>query len=395
MKTINFCINIISNHLNGERTEAPVEYINWEKIIKCFKCHELIGILYYQCKDFIPDEYKILLEHQNAAAMYFYSNRNWIENKIKARLNDDGVDCFIVKGNSIASYYPRPALRTMGDTDIVVHTKDRKKVHNILLSLGFVNKLEIYSMEWQYELNDLELELHDRLLYERHESEESYISFFNDCWRYVKNGVVDWNFHFLFILYHLRRHFILRGVGLRHFVDVAVLTQKNTELDWLWIKSKLIELNMWEFSQRIFYLNSKWFGIKPPVDISDFDSYFFKKATEYIFKNGVFGFDNIDNKDNSMIKNISDSKKNSYGIGRIIRAIFPDYEVMSNMEYCKFVVGHKYLLPVAWGYRLVKIMKKKRTKRTVKEMNDIVKTSFVSGKKVKERIEFLKEWGLE
>ena len=299
---------------------------------------------------------------------------------------------FTIKGFSVANYYPNLEIRTMGDTDIVVHSEDRERVHKLLLSLGYKNVSKISDREWVYNYNKMELELHDHLIYYEMTNDSRCDEFFNVFGDYVKDGVLDWNSHFLFLIYHIRKHFMDRGVGFRHFLDIAVLTKNYIDLDWTWIKQKLIELGMWEFALRIFYLNCRWFGVSSPLDISTFDNEFLHEATKAIYYNGVFGFDNEVNNVNYTIHGIRNSYKQSYGIRKIWLFLFPCYDTMRKTKQYAFVDKRPYLLPAAWFYRGLRTLKQKRTMKTMK---GIINTSFVSKKKVDERAEVLKKWGLE
>lgn len=391
MKTINFIIRIISDYLNNRETDIPKELIDWDKVIKVFKKHELAGILYYQCRNYISDNDNNTIKRLSASAMYYYGNRIWLENRIRKALDEKKINYFFVKGSALAEFYPNPSDRTMGDTDIVIHPEDRKKVDGILISLGIKNIHKIEIGDWQYHYNNMEIELHDHLIYKIQNDDNKYYEFFNNCWEYERKGVLDWSFHFLFILYHIRKHFMNQGVGFRHFVDVAILTKYNKMLNWSWIKNKLIELNMWEFAQRVFFLNKYWFGITVPLDISNYDKTFFQQATRQIFYNGIFGYDNSENNGNFAINNINRANKQGYGIRRMFSLLFPRYEIMSKFDYCKFMKGHRWMLPAAWAYRGVRVLK---GKRLLKALKGAASSSFVSKSKVKERTKILEEWGL-
>ena len=392
MKTIDYCISILSNHIYGKKSNAPKDSIRWDKLIKYFKCHELTGILYYQCKDYIPDEFRKKLEEQYASLVYYYNNRVWMEKKLFEMLDENHINGFTIKGLEVAKYYPVPSLRTMGDTDIVVKPEDREKVHELLLSRGYVSHSKLADREWQYFYNNMEVELHDRLIYQELTNDKLCDDFFNGFNKYVSDGTLDLNFHFLFLIYHIRKHFMNRGVGFRHFYDIAVLTKNNGELNWQWIKEKLIELNMWEFAQRILFLNKYWFGINPPLDIKSFDKAFSHDATKYIFENGVFGFDNQKNNSMHAINSIRKKQKHNYGIRRMNNLLFPSYKIMCQSNDYAFLKNRRYLLPVAWMYRFARAIKYKKAK---KNMRLTIETSFVSKKSIQERAEVLKEWGLE
>lgn len=392
MKTINFCIKLISDYINEKRTDDPRELIDWDKVIKFFKCHELSGVLYCQCESFMPSVYRNIINRQMAASVYSYSNRKWMEKNLRDRLVDAHIQFCIVKGLEIANYYPSPEIRTMGDTDLVVNTQERDIVNDILCSLGYKNIVKSDDKEWSYCYNDMQLELHDRLVYHEITNDSKSEYFFESFWKYVKNGMLDWNYHFIFLIFHIRKHFMNRGVGFRHFLDIAVITKNNTELDWNWIKQKLIELDMWEFAKRIFFLDYKWFGIKTPYNIDSYDKAFLYEATKMICHNGIFGFDNNENDVNYTIYGIKKRYKQNYGMRRMILFLFPGYKTLIKVDHYSFLKNRIYLLPAAWIYRALRII---RSKKVYSILNNKIKTSFVSRKRVEEREVVLRSWGLD
>lgn len=113
----------------------------------------------------------------------------------------------------------------MGDTDIVVD--DLGKAHNFLLDIGFKNVSKNKGKEYQYSKQNIEFELHDRLVYEGVTNRDSITEFLNDYSDYAANGKLDDSFHFIFVLNHLRKHFMNSGVGFGRFIDITILTKNN------------------------------------------------------------------------------------------------------------------------------------------------------------------------
>lgn len=162
--------------------------------------------------------------------------------------------------------------------------------------LGFTGKKSENVHEWPCDKNNLHFELHDLLIKDDEKATKVLSRFFRDLMPYVKDNVLDWNYHFLFILAHLRKHYLFSGVGIRQFMDIAVLIHNGPKLNWKWIDRKADELGLGEFSHACYCLIQYWFGIEPPVPCAkptDMD-----EQTEKIIKNGVFGFADADNKRN-------------------------------------------------------------------------------------------------
>lgn len=381
-------ISIIKDHIHSFQT-APFT-ADWASLINAAKRHEVSAILYAQCKDFIPEPFLADLKRYHSTVLYFYANRRKLTGRVEEALR--GMEHFTIKGASIAEFYPCPAYRTMGDTDIVIHKEDRNEADRRLRGLGLKCVSSFDDREWQYYLHHMEFELHDRLVYNESVNTDAQEQYFNDCWKHVKDGKLDWEFHFMFLIFHLRKHFMNSGVGFRHFMDIAVLTFRGPKFDWSRIKEELVKIGLWPFTERIFALNQYWFGVPTPLPVSAFSDTFLSSATELILKNGVFGFDNENNAGNSAVNAIRDKNhSHSAMIKTAARKIFPAYETMIKVPQYSYLKGHPYLLPVAWMQRAVRSLV---YKRVAKDMKTVIRGSFVDKETIQRREAIYEQWGV-
>ena len=378
-----FMISTLADHLSSRPSDSPGD-LNWEELFDLSEQHQVSGIMYAQGKN--P-----LFRQAYYGAISSYMKRKEALAILEKALRDNEIDFFLVKGPVVAEYYPMPALRTMGDVDVVVHPEDRERVSNILLKLGFTIDGTKGKAEWHYYYGNLMFELHDHLVYDQTISRDKHKEFFNHCWQYVKDGAVDPSFHFLFLLLHLRKHFMNMGVGLRQFMDVAVMERED--LNWPWIEEKLREWELWAFSEKGFALNEAWFGIAPSLGIESVDPSFIEEATELILRNGVFGFDNEENQNNIAV-NIVKSEGSGFitRSRRVLHDVFYPYSDMIRMPQYSYLKNRKVLLPFAWVHRAVRAVYLRRADKT---MNSIIQQAIVSNEVVERRSKVLKKWGLE
>ena len=375
-------ITAVKNHLSSQPSDPPKD-LNWQVLFDLSEQHQVSGVVYAQCKN--P-----LFRQAYYGAIAGYLKRNEALELLEKTLRGNGIEFFLVKGPVVAVCYPVPALRTMGDVDVVVHPEDRERVRDILFELGFTTDGVMGAFEWHFYYRNLLFELHDRLVYDQVANEDIHKAFFNDCWKYVKDGALDPSFHFLFLLLHLRKHFINMGVGLRQFMDVAVMERED--LNWSWIEEKLWELDLWAFSEKVFALNEVWFGIAPPLSIESVDQSFIEEATELILRNGVFGFDNEENQHNNAV-NIVKSEGSDFitRSRRVLHVVFYPYSEMIMMPQYSYLKNRKVLLPFAWVHRAVRAVYLRRADKTMK---NIVQQAFVSNDIVEQRSKVLEKWGL-
>ena len=351
-----YFIQILKNHLHGDKTR-PDTIIDWNTISSYAHIHQVDGIVFYQCKKFLPSDIADLLDQRFSATLFYYKNRERAAIDIGRAFDKAGIPYFIVKGMDIAACYPVPSLRTMGDLDIVVHEEDKSTADNVLVALGYSCGEKAPDYDWSYDRNQIHVELHHQLFYVEPGRNKKQAEFFNQGWKYVDNGKLDWNFHFLFILAHLRKHMVISGAGFRMFMDVAAIIKNDPGLDWLRIEQMLESLEMGKFSKICFALCERWFGVKSPIPYEALNEDFFEEATGKIFANGIFGFQDKSNRNNVTINRIIKNGK-ARKLSRaqmILRHMFPRYIHMRYIPYYHFIEGRPWLLPVAWIYRYIRL----------------------------------------
>ena len=281
-------ISILRDHLLNQKTKNRADF-DWNELLRLSKVHEVTGIIYFQCKEFIPQNLWSDFESAYAAAMFYYSNRVKAMRFIADLLSENHIPFFSVKGLEVAKYYPFPGLRTMGDNDIVVEPGRLSEVVSILKEHGFVESDGTGEHVWNCDYKGMHFEFHDRLT-DNDARTEKQQSFFDNFIPYVEKNNLDWNYHLLFLIMHLRKHFMNSGVGLRQFMDIAVVAKNREELDWGWIEDKLQELKLQKFAHACFSLIEDWFEIIVPVPFTKLDMGLTIEVTEKILNNGVFGF---------------------------------------------------------------------------------------------------------
>ena len=383
-----FIIHLLADHLAGRMTSISTD-LDWEEVFRLSRIHQIGGIVYYQCKGSLPQEMLPVFKQRYELDVFQYVKRSTMFRQIRQAFIENGISCFTVKGLSVARYYPVPALRTMGDLDIVIRGEDRDNADRLLKDNGFRNTSHIDDREWIYFKDGLEYELHDHLVYEEAVNLPGHKFFFNRFWEYVKDEQLDPGFHFLFLVMHLRKHFMNSGVGFRQFMDIALMAGKEPGMDWPWIEERLIELDLWTFARTCSGFIQKWFGIEIPIDPIVPDDVFYEEATELIFANGIFGFHREENRRNRTVNEARNSRNHLMGmIGHAAREVFPSYRYLCTVKRYGYVVGRPYLIPVTWIHRFAHVLYRygRRTDR--------LPVLFASSDEIAKRDAFLKNWGL-
>lgn len=369
-------IRFLKEHINKEHSvlNEILTEDDWDEIQKYAQSHQVEGIIYYQTKNnrFLPSF---------SASIYRYTNRVAVLEKI---VSDFDRPLAFVKGPEVAKKYPVPALRTMGDVDIIVHPEDKQLLHEYMINLGYccnqTDREWIYSKDYNY------FEVHDCLVYSIQRKTDEQEIFFNNCWIYRDGTSFNWNFHLMFLVFHLRKHFLNQGVGFRQFLDIAAVVKSCDDLDWRWIEDRFREIGLLRFASIVFALCNRWFDSDIHITC-ELSEEFIENTTEIIFDNGVFGFSNKENQKNVVVNRMKENGKIGM-INQFIYDLFLPLDKMKEIADYSFLKKQKYLLPYAWCKRIFV---------NLKESNlDKLRTHyFISFKEFQKREEYLKFWGIE
>ena len=179
------------------------------------------------------------------------------------------------------------------------------------------------------------------------------------------------------------------GVGFRQFLDIAMISKNESDLNWKWIISILDDLNLSAFASICMSFIYEWFGIVTPIKIQHINNEFYNDVTQITFRNGVFGFNNPENVTNAAVNTARKGKNHQLEmIKSAIEFIFPSYYHLTTYDPYKFVKKKPVLLPIAWIYRFFRGLKK------TKEGKKWLALKFASKETITKRDIYLKKWGL-
>ena len=139
-KETSLFIRILSDHLNKRTTARPSEDVDWNSLYRLAQDHQVAGLIYFQCKEFLPQEYLRPFEKRYSAELFYYSNRLKETERIRKAFREAGIQFYTVKGMDAARFYPLPPLRTMGDSDFIV--SDLPAAIHVMRKLGFQGEQE-------------------------------------------------------------------------------------------------------------------------------------------------------------------------------------------------------------------------------------------------------------
>lgn len=365
-------LSILSDFVNGRNTEAVYS----KELISLAKAHQVEGIVYYKTKT-IESRLSYL------KCVSDYVSRKRLLDQLLSELESESIPYYVVKGAYVASHYPVPALRTMGDCDILVRIEDKERAATVFKKLGFIDRTHNKDCEWVYSKNGYGFELHHSLFYEKDMYEKKEKDLLSNVLDYTTGRELDLNYHFVYLVSHIKKHLLNYGVGFRQFMDLAIEI-KYAGIDGNIVREIAEQAGLLKFTSVCMTLCQRWFGVEVPFEEIITDE-FYNYATQKIAKNGVFGFNDSTNVLTSLQSHIRHDGKTCL----LVNAIFLPYENILKLEDYSWIENKKWLLPVAWVHRLInKVFSIESRKKGVKTIRDI------TGTNVRQVNSMLSEWGL-
>lgn len=399
-KETTYFLSLISAFIN--RQEPQIERdLNWEQVYNLSKIHSVSGIIYLMVKKlekvYKPDTMLLDMMKKDFSITFINSvvQNNEAEIIIE-ELNNAKIPHVFLKGFVLKNFYPMKELRTMGDIDFLIKPEDREKTHSLMLDLGY-EEGNIEGQVWDYIKGIVRLEVHTQIMYHNISNGIDYVSYFKNTWSHVRQKSKSYTYeltdeyHFLFLLVHMAKHFDYNGCGIRMIMDIAMyMIYFRDRLDWNYINVEIEKLDLVIFTKNILILCNLWFGVKCQEQLPSLYDSFYRDLSHYILSAGTFGV----YERNIYARLLRKEYSNDIGIARVFlrayrKIIFPNYKDMYEIKYYSFLKNRPFLLPISWIYRVWRCILFKG-KSSVCKLIDIAK----SKKEADKQYEILNKLGL-
>lgn len=356
----------IGNALNFNQVTPVVNEIDWSEVYELGKQQQVLTMLYAGIRatnTAVPQEDLKELKSAFCTSVMIEMTQQTELDRIMKEFEKNGIDYLPLKGMTIKKLYPDVSFRPMADADILIREYQYSKIQKILTQLGFIPVKESdHEYVWNRE-GVLLLELHKRLISTRN---TDFYDYFGDGWKHARRCEeakyrFQWRAEdeFIFLFAHFAKHYRASGIGIRHMVDIAVYLREHSDMDMEYVVHELEQIGLKTFFGNVVETLQVWFQHKEETDVSE-------NITAWLFENGVF-----ENLENERIHSVlREGLNGSYRIMKVsymLKRAFPTYKVMQD-QY-PFLTKHPLLLPVAWVFRICRILCSKDTKVEVRAFN--------------------------
>lgn len=350
-----YLLDLLGCYLTG-RAPQPRNDADWQKLKNLADIHSVTGILGYMNMQYrlCPDPaMSAALRQMTLVTLSRFTQRGALLDQFCGMLQDAGIEHILMKGSIIRHYYPVSELRTFGDIDMVIHSEDREKCHQLMLDAGFQTK-EDWEPVFSYFRGQEFYEIHTDIM-EEVSDKADYQAYFSQMWEHtvLKSGsTLEFTpeFHFLYLLTHIAKHIAGCGAGARMYLDIgAFILHFGDKVDWAWVEGELRKIKLWDFARVAFTAVEHWFGVTCPVKFEAIADDVMAEFLLFTMEAGTFGHFQRENAMAKLKKNEADSSSSRWKL--LLTRLFPPVQnIAARYTYLQKM---PWLLPVAWIHRLI------------------------------------------
>ena len=285
-----------------------ISYIDWQGLLSFAKKQTIIGIFWQgiqrlgdiankpsedEVMDWMGEYTKIVRRNtktDDAVA--------WLAKSMHS--NDIGF--FVFKGQTVASYYPTPEIRTSGDVDFYVFKKDWDRAKSLLEKEVTITD-DHSGQHLEFTKDGVPFEMHYHTAVFASGSKQRYWdelieSYFDDVLDHVKiNGVevptLPPTLNAIYLFVHIYHHFLKEGISLRQFIDWMMFFEtKHDEIVVSELTAKLERLGLLRAFKAfgailtdVLDMDEKFF----PYALTDSDKRYVNKIMLIVLRYGNFG----------------------------------------------------------------------------------------------------------
>lgn len=300
----------LSSSLWGTSRE-PLTLADLQEVMSLAKTHTVDGLIAGLVSDNrleiedCPEKEDAVMEIMGIAVKHerMYKKHCELVSELDSILSQAGIPYIIFKGTAVASAYPKPGLRTMGDVDFYVPHTDFNHAKNII------------EQKWNVHIEKGDSEKHfgfehDGVPFEMHHRIET---FGTTNHQHVFDAMVDEAVEkavfydadegharklppeedIIVVFKHMFNHLLVEGVGLRQVVDVAVmLNAYKSSVDEKSLRQQMTRLGYIRAFDATVAMQREYLRM-PCADLyssnSDYYKWWGKRILKEVLRSGNFG----------------------------------------------------------------------------------------------------------
>ncbi len=321
-------------------------------------------------------------------------------------LKQNGIMPCVVKGIVCRNLYQKPDHRSSGDEDIFIDEGQFEQCVQVMREHGMVPADPNSDMEKDYEVpfgkprSFLMIELHKHMFAPEEAAYCEFNNYFDGIHDQLISVEIDGNQiltmphteHLLFLICHAYKHFVHGGFGIRQICDIILFAETyGEEINWDDLYQRCCDINAEVFAAAMFKMGEQYliFDVSKAGMSESWEKLLLQVNPENMLKDllaaGVFGQAEDSRKQSSTVTVgvLTAEKQGKRQKNSVISALFPPRHTLSGRY--PYLHNHPYLLPIAWGDRMIKHVLRSRSSQT-----DMTKALQIA----QERVDLMREYGI-
>ena len=356
-----YLIHLVSCTLSGKQPQELPSGMDFAQIYKMAKLHEIANLAFYSIDKLRTkptiEQYTKWKTSAELCVMRDI-NQQFAHDEIIAEFKASNIRSLEAQGTIMKQYYPENHYRTMSDIDILIDRENLQKAGKILQKLGYE-----CTMPNDHEINafrrpTIYIELHCNLI-----DHEPFYSFLDNAFDIAHSSdgmcyTLDENDFYLFTMFHLLKHLLQNGCGIRRICDIYIINRKlSNRLDMEYLNKQYEYYGVRDIASKIIQLSDVWFGDgEMTSDLTETAKLIKDSGTH---GNRIIGIRNE-------LKRTENSSKSRFILSRLFPSKNEMYYIYPNLK------KHKSLLLVYYIYRPFHLIVFKR-KATINKLKEIMK----------------------
>lgn len=329
-----------------------------------------------------------------------YTKKQFAVSEIVNELEEKGIECIMLKGDTLAEFYPEKDVRMSGDTDLLIEPKKERKCLKIFKKMGCYVKKRTKTNNQSVIMHPKGGKFEVHISLDTKQVTESWygnIKLLNEPFRSVKVGgmyeykTLGYTDTAVNLILHFIRHFVGGIASMRMMLDVLLFMEKNSEkIDFNRVEDVLKELKYDKIYESLKYIGKMYFWFEN-INYSEKYEKFADKILEDMFECGDYGFDKMEEQNYTYgvysQKRFSRFSKGNYKFYKIKLLILDTYDLIFKNKYemakiYPILQKHRFLLPFMYVFRAFSCVFNTLTKRKSKKENDCGKNNEILQKRL-------------
>lgn len=340
-KTESALLSLLRTSLHGVPAEFPAE-TDWGCVLAEAKVQTVSALAAEGLPAELPKEQQKAWRDAKYAQIANFIPYAMTQDQLCRLLAEHDVKAVIVKGSAAAIYYPQPALRSMGDIDLVVLPEHYSRAKECLLEAGYQCSRPETDRHITFKKDGVTIELHHRFSYIDLDIEDYIQPGIQNAVRGTVEGhpfpMLPRLANGLVLLAHMRRH-IRVGLGLRQMIDWMMYVERELD-DVFWASefqaaAKAKKLDVLAITAT--RLCQKYLGLPERITwCAEADEALCKVLLESLLASGNFG-----------AKDSAGNHAQGIGVNIHNEGLFPYLQRVGERDW-KLYHRHHWLKPFAW-----------------------------------------------